>query len=63
MTNAFTAKPKTDTEWLKKANASARSSQTMARIMRDPKEREKRGFVIMVFILKTDFILHLHLDQ
>ena len=24
MTNAFTAKPKTDTEWLKKANASAR---------------------------------------
>ena len=47
MTNAFTAKPKTDTEWIKKANASARSSQTMARIMRDPKERDRRGFVIM----------------
>ena len=47
MTNAFTAKLKTDTEWLKKANASARSSQTMARIMRDPKERDKRGFVIV----------------
>ena len=47
MTNAFTAKPKADTEWLKKANASARSSRTMARIMRDPKERDKRGLIIM----------------
>ena len=33
MTNAFTAKLKTDTEWLKKANASARSSQTMPNIV------------------------------
>ena len=28
-------------------NTSVRSSQTMARIMRNPKERDKRGLIIM----------------
>lgn len=47
MTNAFTAKPKADTDWLKKANAANQSSRMMTRIMLDPKEHKKRAIVIM----------------
>ena len=47
MSNAFTAKPKTDTAWLKKANAANKSSRMMTRIMLDPKENQKRAITIM----------------